>query len=62
MIKAVFFDIGGTVHTQDATPESDRDYKERLWSTASAQRTPPTSCWSTSIKVQRRTRHIRKKS
>ncbi len=31
MIKAVFFDIGGTVHTQDATPESDRDYKERLW-------------------------------
>ena len=26
MIQAVFFDIGGTVHTQDATPESDRDY------------------------------------
>ena len=31
MIKAVFFDIGGTVHTQDATPESDRDYIRRLW-------------------------------
>ena len=26
-----FFDIGGTVHTQDATPESDRDYIRRLW-------------------------------
>ena len=56
MIKAVFFDIGGTVHTQDATPESDRDYKERLWKYLE------TSCWSTLIKVQRRTRHIRKKS
>lgn len=32
MIQAVFFDIGGTVHTQDATPESDRDYAQRLWS------------------------------
>ena len=31
MIQAVFFDIGGTVHTQDATPESDRDYIRRLW-------------------------------
>lgn len=31
MIHAVFFDIGGTVHTQDATPESDRDYIRRLW-------------------------------
>jgi len=61
MIKAVFFDIGGTVHTQDATPESDRDYKERLWRYLE-ERTPPTSCWSTLIKVQRHTRHIRKKS
>ena len=31
MIRAVFFDIGGTVHTQDATPDTDRDYAERLW-------------------------------
>ena len=31
MIQAVFFDIGGTVHTQDATPEGDRDYIRRLW-------------------------------
>lgn len=66
MIKAVFFDIGGTVHTQDATPESDRDYKERLWRYLEEHgiRTAdtPDDCWSTLIKVQRRTRHIRKKS
>ena len=32
MIKAVFFDIGGTIHTQRATPECDRAYAEELWS------------------------------
>lgn len=30
MIKAVWFDIGGTVHTQDATPENDAAYADRL--------------------------------
>ncbi len=31
MIKAVFFDIGGTIHTQKATPECDLSYAQRLW-------------------------------
>lgn len=31
MIKAVLFDIGGTVHTQDPTPECDNAYAEMLF-------------------------------
>ncbi|MGL6197978.1 MAG: HAD family hydrolase [Lachnospiraceae bacterium] len=31
MITAVFFDIGGTIHTQDASPECDKAYAELLW-------------------------------
>jgi putative hydrolase of the HAD superfamily len=31
MIKAVWFDIGGTVHVQDATLENDMAYAERLY-------------------------------
>ncbi len=31
MIKAVWFDIGGTVHTQDATPSNDEAYAKRLY-------------------------------
>lgn len=30
MIRAIFFDIGGTVHTQDATPANDKAYAEEL--------------------------------
>jgi putative hydrolase of the HAD superfamily len=30
MIRAVFFDIGGTVHTQQASPEWDRTYAQML--------------------------------
>ena len=52
----VFFDIAAQ-YTQDATPESDRDYKERLWRYLEEHgiRTlgAPTSCWSTLIKVQK---------
>lgn len=33
MIRAVFFDVGGTVHTQDATPENDRMYCRMLHDT-----------------------------
>lgn len=31
MIRAVFFDIGGTVHVQHASPACDRNYAQRLW-------------------------------
>lgn len=31
MIRAVFFDIGGTVHTQDATPVCDAAYARQLF-------------------------------
>ena len=31
MIRAVFFDIGGTVHTQDATPACDAAYARQLF-------------------------------
>lgn len=31
MIQAVWFDIGGTIHTQQATPENDRQYAEEVF-------------------------------
>lgn len=31
MIRAVFFDIGGTVHVQYASSACDRNYAQRLW-------------------------------
>ena len=31
MIRAVFFDIGGTVHIQYASSACDRNYAQRLW-------------------------------
>lgn len=31
MIRAVFFDIGGTIHTQSSSPECDRAYSEMVW-------------------------------
>lgn len=31
MIRAIFFDIGGTVHTQHASPACDRDFAQRVW-------------------------------
>lgn len=31
MIKAVWFDIGGTVHTQKATPENDKMFAQKIF-------------------------------
>lgn len=62
MIQAVFFDIGGTVHTQDATPESDRDYIRRLWCFLHmnhiTQQKRRSSFWSTSMQAPKHTSPI----
>lgn len=44
MIKAVWFDVGGTLHTQQATPETDVSYAEEVFSFLAAHgiKTAPT--------------------